>query len=390
MTKCTVKNQTKRKSTTPSMIRVLIIIGVFLFAGCEKSLLKHYPFEKGKVILMHSPIDLNGIKYFFPMGGLNVQPKDHGGFVLKNPHVFPANIPVFAVADGVVIRISYGKREIPPIEDAPKSSWYKTYDDHLIQLKVSETMIINYAHVTDFHPDFAAKLPDQKIDKEGRDMEVEVEVEVHEGDILGYVRPHGAMDFSISDLELQLNFLNPGRYPGLHIYSGNIFDYFEEGLSGEMEKFAFRKEPPRGGKIDYDVKGKIVGNWFLENTTSYVQWSRQLAIVYHDLFGDRITISDGSPMRDVPGSDDPGYPDSWWVKGNSPRPETIGISEGKVRYELIYPRNYRDLDEYIDELQHVAGIMLVQALENDRIRVEIFKGSVVATDFTSAAKIYVR
>ena len=372
------------------MSRRIITYGLFLIlffiTGCEKSALRNFPFEKGRVELTHTPIDLNGIEYFFPMGELNVQPKDHGGFTLKGAYQFPANTAVYAPADGVVIQVSHGQREVLAIPDAPQNVWHQTYDDHLLILKVSETMMINFAHITDWSSEFEAKLPNKKFGEEGTD----VAIEVNAGDILGYVGPHGAMDFSITDTELDLDFLNPGRYPGHHIYSGNIFEYFEAGLRQNLESFAFRSQPPLGGKIDYDIKGKIIGNWFLENTSNYTQWSRQLSIAYHHLYPDRITISDGSPMRDVPGIEGPGAPDVWWVKGNAPAPETIGVEEGLVKYELIYGKDHRDTYPFIDADRPVQAIMLVQALNDDKIQVEIFKGSTSSNAFTSAAKVYER
>lgn len=89
------------------------------------------------------------------MGEPNVLPKEHGGFVLAAPYVFPANVPVFAVADGVIILASNGTRTVPSIPDAPESLWGRAYDDHLLVLKVSTTLTVNYAHITTFHPTLA-------------------------------------------------------------------------------------------------------------------------------------------------------------------------------------------------------------------------------------------
>ncbi len=366
--------------------QILILLLTIIGTGCNSIIEKYYPFPKGRVVLTHPPIDLSGVEYFFPMGGLNVLPKAHGGFTLLGAYTFPASTPVYAVADGLVIRVSNGTREVPPIPDAPQSVWHKTYDDHLLTLKVSKSMLINYGHITDFSPELLDKLPKLKKSEDG----IKVAVEVKAGDIIGYVGPHGAMDFSITDRNLNPSFLNPKRYPKDYIYSGNIFEYFETELTTEMVKKAFRKTPPRGGKIDYDQKGKIIGNWFLRGTESFIQWSRQLAIAYHDLFPERITISDGSPMQDVPGIENPGAPDVWWVKGNTPAPESIGVENGLVRYVLLNTQDHRDKTEYKDNEQPVQGIMLVQALDDEKIQVEIFRGSTTANEFTTEARIYER
>lgn len=368
------------------IFKLTMILVSWLITGCEKSILDDYPFVDGQVELTHPPLDLDRVVYFIPMGGPNVQPKDHGGFFLKDPYNFPASIPVFAVADGVVIMVSGGIREVPAIEDAPQNVWGKKYEDHLIILQVSKTLFVNYAHVTTFHKDFAARISNIPTDE----SIIDVALEVSAGDTLGFVGPHGAMDFSMTDRNLKLDFLNPSRYPQDHIYSADVYDYFSTPIRDNMLQVGYRKVPPYGGKIDYDKPGKIIGNWFLENTSSYVQWSRQLAICYYHIFPDRITISDGSPMRDVPGIAGPGAPDVWWVKGNAPAPENMGIENGIVKYELIYPKDYRDTYTYIDSLYPTQGVMLVQALQNEKLKVEIFKGQTSASSFTTAAKIYER
>ena len=343
----------------------------------------------GTVALRIAPIDLSGASWFFPMGGPNVLPGDHGGFDLTEAYVFPAATAVLAPADGIVVEVSHGRRAVPSIPDAPPSVWGREYDDHLLRLRVSTTVTVNFGHLTDWHPAFEAKLPSIPVDERGH----RVSVPVRAGDTLAFVGPHGAMDFSITDRGLEPSILNPSRYPDGYIYSGNIFDYFEEPARSRMLAIAARELPPRGGKLDYDVAGTISGNWFLEGTTSFIQWSRQLAIVYDHVWGARITISDGSPMRDVPGIEGPGAPNVWWVRGNSPLPETVGVTEGVVSYQLIYgPDPSRPLEgaSFDDSVAPIQGVMLVRMIEAGRIQVEIFEGVTTAPGFTSAAKVYVR
>lgn len=133
------------------------------------------------------------------------------------------------------------------------------------------------------------------------------------------------------------------------------------------------------------MAGRIGGNWFLEGTSSFVQNSRPLAIVYDHIEGHGIFIADGSPMRDVPGHQDPGRPDIWWVKDNAPHPESIGAEDGIVAWELVFPRTTQPDPA-------VQGVMLVQMFEPGRIRVETFRGVTAdqVTGFTPAARIYER
>jgi len=354
-----------------------LLIGA-LIASCEsESILDTYPFPKEPVFFEHAPVDLAGVSSYVPMGEPNVMPKDHGGFPLKNAFVLPANVPVFAVASGVIILAGHGTRHINH-PSAPNQG--QAYDDYQLRLMISENVIVNYAHISALNFDVLPELESLPADEVGRNFEIVVE----SGDILGWVGPHPAMDFSVTDRSLQLNFLNPARYPGDHIYSADIYSYFKSPLLDQMENIAARDAPPWGGKIDYDIEGRIIGNWFRPGTTSFIQWSRQLAIVYDHLSSNRIFIADGSPMNDVPGIEGPGAPDVWWVKGNAPRPETIGVSDGIVQYTLILP------GPLPDESKPVQGVMLVEMIDEGSIRVEVFKGSLSATAFTTAARIYER
>lgn len=363
-------------------VRAILVMALFAAACGDDSILDSYPFPEGKVFFTHPPLELSGAASFISMGEPNVLPKDHGGFPLSNPYSFPPSTPVYAVRDGVIIMVRHGIRSVPAIPDAPEALWGVEYEDWAFVLRVSQTLDVNYAHVSDLHPDILAQVGEVPTDERGRSVEVVVEG----GDILGYVGPHAAMDFSATDYSLELSFINPSRYPDGHIYSADVLDYFQEPVLGQILAITVRQLPPRGGKVDYDVAGRIVGNWFLEGTTSFIQWSRQLAIVYDHLEGDRIFISDGSPMRDVPGNEDPGRPDIWWVKGNAPLPETVSMDDGIVEYELIFPRSPEP------DLAPVQGVMLVQMFEPGKIRVEMFKGVTAdeVSGFTAAAKVYER
>ncbi|MCK5279436.1 MAG: hypothetical protein KAK04_12870, partial [Cyclobacteriaceae bacterium] len=88
--------------------------------------------------------------------------------------------------------------------------------------------------------------------------------------------------------------------------------------------------------------------------------------------------------KDVPGIEGPGRPDVWWVKGNTPAPETIGVGNGIFMYTLIYGG---PID---DELKPVQGVMLVEMIDENSMRLEVFKGSIFEDAFTSEARVYER
>ena len=93
-------------------------------------------------------------------------------------------------------------------------------------------------------------------------------------------------------------------------------------------------------------------------------------------------------MKDVAGYLNPGAPDIWWVKGNTPRPENIGPDDGIIQYKLINPGTH--YLNYQEETLPIEGVMLIQAIAGGKIRVEVFKGSTSETAYTTAAKDYER
>jgi hypothetical protein len=356
-------------------------LAVFAFtAACSND--PTYPYAEGRVTFEYPPLDLAGAGSYIGIGQPGVLPKAHGGFMLSNPYTFPASVPVFAVADGVILRVGRGTRHVTHL-DAPPALIGQSYDDWALEIRVSTTMRANYGHITELHPAIRARVGDPPADDVGRSAFIEVKA----GDTLGFVGPHPALDFAVTDRALALQFLNPSRYPTDFVYGASGFDYFTPAIRSDILAITTRQVPPRAGRHDYDVDGRIVGNWFREGTTSFIQWSRQLAIVYHHVDGDRILISDGSPMLDVPGFEDPGSPNWWFVRGNAPRPEDVGESDGMIKYDLITP-----FFNGPEAANPTLGVMLVQMTATRKLRVEVFEGVMPGdvTGFTAAAKMYER
>lgn len=376
-----IKELFYHESSRSRLVNSLFVAILYLsLNGCdEKSIYDSYPFPEGPVFFQYNPVDLSEMKSFEAMGEPNVLPKDHGGFTIKDPHTLPADVPVFAVASGVIVVAGHGTRYMQG-HNVPPELEGTAYDDYHLILQISKSVRVNYGHVSAINFSVLPELENLAADERGHN----VEIVVNAGDILGWVGPHPAMDFSVTDYSLKLSFLNTSIYPENHIYSADIYNYFKEPQLTEMINIAARSAPPWGGKADYDVKGKIIGNWFLIGTTEYIQWSKQFAIVYDHLEANRIIISDGSPMKDIPGFENPGAPDVWWVKGNTPAPETIGVGEGIIQYTLIHG------GALADEHKPVQGVLLVEMMDENTMKVEVFKGSTSENAFTSAARVYER
>jgi len=207
---------------------------------------------------------------------------------------------------------------------------------------------------------------------------------VRSGQVVGFCGTSAGMDFYIGDEDLQLHLLNPGRYPGPWLKAGQYIDYFDEPLKSQLLAITIRQDEPRGGRMDYDVAGRIIGNWFLDGNT---QWDRtaQLAIVYDFIEGTRIAIADGSTIDETERE-----AHVYWVEGNAPPPEDVGQADGLVKYE-IRQRWFRD-SYRVHATSDILGTFLVEMIEPGRIRVEKVLGKSPAeiSGFSSAARVYVR
>jgi hypothetical protein len=89
----------------------------------------------------------------------------------------------------------------------------------------------------------------------------------------------------------------------------------------------------KDGKIDFDVPGCLVGNWFLEGLVVHASmrgtpsvWEKQLAFVYDVRQANAIRISIGGAIAPA---------GAYRVAAGAPDPATVSPAAGKVRYEIV-------------------------------------------------------
>jgi hypothetical protein len=183
-------------------------------------------------------------------------------------------------------------------------------------------------------------------------------------------------------------FVNPDRYSEFYRHSQSWTDYLPADLRDQVWEHNPRTVEPRGGTITYDVVNTISGNWFLEGTTSYLEWSKQLVIGRHEIFADQVTILDASPLVDGDGilnENRQAY--VWFIVGSAPSPELVKVSSGMVKYEVapfwVVLNNHNPTPD---------GTVAIQLKDNQTIHYEWFEGIKAneVTGFTSAKKVYVR
>lgn len=346
------------------------------------SIHEEFPDLPEKVQFSHLPTDVFQMEGFGPMGGLHGIPKMHGGFGLSNYYTFPTTwIPVYAMGEGYIYNIEKDFRTVPD-HWSPAGT---EYDDFSLNIVYSKHTGGYYGHVS--------ALSDEILDQageiiEGRGVRNEVRIKISPGMVIGYIGPHPGFDIGMYDYERENYYANPSWYSLEYRSAVCYTDYLPASLQEEIWAINPRTVEPRCGRVAYDKEGTLAGNWFLEGTTDLSQWSRQLIIARDAIEGNRIAISDASPLLDGDGGQNMNiFPNYWFVKGNTPDPESITVESGLVKYEAI--DSWRFIHhEHTDS----EGTLLIQMLEPEKIQYEYFEGKTAdeVADFTANSKMYVR
>ena len=346
---------------------------------------------RGPVRLPTFPLRVEDINFVNPMGMMasgHTTPTDHLYLVAKASPNQRKLSDVLAVADGHIVVIQWrpnppGGQPDPTVFDRAvdlklvlehsASVW--TYVDHLIEL---EEFIRKHAG-----------------DRLRPGQPVQVRIPVKAGQVIGKVAGGVTFDFALIDTAVTLEgFARPNQFlrrDPWKLHTVDPFDYVDEPLRAQLLAFNPRKVPPLGGKIDYDVDGRLVGNWYREGTGGYAglnrrweYWVGHLTFAYHHVDPTQVIISIG---------DVDGRALQFGVRGNAPDQAKISVADGPVKYNLIAPNiDNRTGKPYIDSQERFYGALLVQLLEDRKLRLEIFPGKAgdEVTGFSSAARLYER
>jgi hypothetical protein len=359
-------------------------------SGCE---------GEGTVMFGTSPMDPKDVGIILPYGGMigaHVTPIDHMYF---SPVVFDSprdTYEVRAMADGLITAISERTQNVTDINNgSPKLAEY--------QMKFWYTcdFASYYDLMTSLSPRLQAEFEKQK--RNGGYATVQVKVK--EGEVVGRIGGQ-TLDFAVYDYTKQLpGFIVPEHYLAeswkLHVV--NPFLYFKEPVRSQLLALNPRQVEPREGKIDYDIDGKLVGTWFKEGNNGFGDtggktpspWRAHLSFAYDAIDPSALVISIG---------DYGGKSSQFGVKGNSPDPRTIDTKTGLQKYELTFIEYYRSstgqnwdrMSPHTDikarPQSQVQGVVLVQMLEDRKIKFESFPGKTAeqVNGFTNSAFIYER
>lgn len=343
----------------------------------------------GPVKLTTFPLRVEDISHINPMGMMasgHVTPNDHLYLVGKEPKT--KLYDVLAVTDGRVVAIQW--RPNPPGGQPDP-----TVFDRAVDLKV----IIEHTPTCWSYLDHLVEL-DTVIQKQvGGELKpgqpVAVRVPVKAGQVIGKVRGGFTFDFALIDTAVtRKGFVRPEQFLKRDPWKPHTvdpFDYVNEPLRGKLLALNPRKVAPFGGRIDYDVNGRLAGNWYREGSGGYAgldrrwdYWVGHLTFAYHHLAPSQIIISIGELD---------GRTRQFAVQGNAPDPARIGPADGVVKYSLISPnvdsRTGRPMAGF-DE--RVYGVLLAHMVEPRKLKLEVFsnKTTTEVKDFTTTARFYER
>ena len=341
----------------------------------------------GGVLFEHPPVNLDKITYIEPMGSLHgehVAPIDHQYYINFNNN--EPTIEVYSPADGIIKEIQHMGSFRGDYAQAP-------FDDYRLVIEHSCSILTIFIHIDKLSDKLMGVAPEFGKYKSAN-------VPVKAGEIIGWYDSN--VDFNVVDKGITNSLIEPESYKDSHPYRLHVqdpFNYFNEPLRSQLIAKSLRTAKPEGGFIDYDIDGKLVGTWFLENTNGWAglnperYWADHLAIVYDSIDPEHILVSVGTFE---------GKAEQFGVKDNAPDPAKVSAGSGLIKYELTTHRHYEGDKEWdfrslvkglkVKNGDYVAGVALLQMLEGRKLKMEVFPGKTTAqvSAFTENAKVYGR
>lgn len=348
----------------------------------------------GPVRFTHAPMRVADIQSVVPYGlmvGGHVCPIDHGYFYPKPVPPGGAHFDVLAPADGFIVVVGHRTQLAGSTERA------RDYDDYALTIEHSGTFYTQFDLLTALDKSVLGALDATARERFARKQmgpPVHTRIAVKGGQFVGKVGGR-SLDFGVVNTETRLaGFLTPSLYGhySWRVHMADPFDSFDEPLRSQLLGLNARKVKPFFGKLDQDVDGRLIGNWFRVGSGGYPgdrrdprgYWMGHLAFAPHHIDPTKFVVSIG---------DFDGRPRQFWVKGNAPDPAKVSEADGVVKFELIWgqlgssgqPQVRHDADA-------VLGVVVVQVLAGRRLKFEAFPGqtSAAVRDFTEGAKIYER
>jgi hypothetical protein len=356
---------------------------------------------KGPVALTVSPMKAEDIAMVIPYGLMvdgHVTPIDHQYFSPADFNSAPDSYEVRALADGRITEISHRGQVV--------GGGGKPSNDYRFVFAHTCTFLTYFDLVTSLAPDIKAEF-DKHAQRNGPHSRASLDIPVKAGQVVGRIGGQ-TLDFAVWDTEKPLKgFITPDLYKGeaWKIYTADPLDYYSQEVKDMVLQKYLRTDQGKSGRIDWDIDGKLIGNWFQEGTNGYEgdrdqrdgrYWRGHLAIApdhldprfYIASFGTWAAAGDG---------------EQFVIKSPVPNPASADQAANLIKYELVqwsYMANGRYWDRrspaknpHIDITKSTTkGCALFQLLEARKLKAEPFPGRTCSTisGFTPNAKIYIR
>ena len=188
------------------------------------------------------------------------------------------------------------------------------------------------------------------------------------------------IDLGVINNQITVPFANPARYAAESLHGDAALSYFEEPLRSQLYALVSTIGPNKDGTFHYDVDGRLAGNWFLEglapaDSTSPAAWAQHLAFVYDNYDPTAIRVSIGGTLALV---------GAFAVQAGAIDPRDVSIASGRISYGLFLTGGPGGANG------PRLGSMIVQMIDDRRVRAEVVADPSVDAAFTSASRIYVR
>jgi len=333
-----------------------------------------------KIIFQYSPVNMEKTAVVIPFGlmiGGHVTPVDHQYF--QNFTNTEQNIEVYSPGNGIITSIQQ-------MEGAPGT-------DYRVEIKHTDKISSIFIHIY--------LLSDKIMQYAPQTGYKNVNIPVNAGETIGYYTQN--VDYNIVDLDYtRTGLLIPEHYIGepWKVHVPDTLDYFTDEIKNEIIAKSLRTTEPISGKFDYDIDGRLIGNWFEQGTNGYQgvnqsnYWITHLSISPDYLDNNHIIVSLG---------DYNGEAKQFGVKGDEPNPANVSVQTGTIKYELVDYTYYLTNGSYWDRISltkdpiavnynETIGTILLQLITNRTLKVEIFPNKTAneVTNFTQNSKTYER
>jgi hypothetical protein len=336
-------------------LTLITIIIIFSLVSCKHSTVTEsiidLPAPTYATELYFSPIDVDKIEYVEPLGCVNPPghtfPTDHVYFyynLTTAAHQYSANyiLPVYAPASG---RINFILMPNGPSADTK------------IMVEVNATFTYYLDHII-------------------LDTALTMNSMVTAGQQIGITGSAYAIDLGIINMNITLpGLINPARY-GYTMNADSPYKYYPDPLKSQLYALINRISADKDGKIDYDIKGRLIGNWFyqtitVEESNGPIAWPMEISFAPDSYDPSRMILAFGGYV---------GVMGKFKASATDPDPAQVSVNSGIVFYHL---NNYF--------ISGSAGLLAARVLDNMTMKVEYFPNNTMDTaSFDGNAQIYSR